>query len=139
MKVPSCPRNALYLHVVLICAPQRQNAFQNKWCSQKIPSWSPAVRSKTNKPPRKRREKKKKKKKNLATLIKLPLTSSLRPFPGCQLFQLGIDPNFVSIYKCQVCPVFLDFKNRCFSLIKLSNYFRIFYLATDRNSSLQVN
>lgn len=84
-------------------------------------------------------EKKKKKQKKLATLIKLPLTSSLRPFPGCQLFQLGIDPNFVSIYKCQVCPVFLDFKNRCFSLIKLSNYFRIFYLATDRNSSLQVN
>ena len=60
-------------------------------------------------------EEEEKKKKKLATLIKLPLTSSLRPFPGCQLFQLGIDPNFVSIYKCQVCPMFLDFKNRCFS------------------------
>ena len=136
MKVPSCPRNALYLHVILMCAAQRKNAFQDKWCSQKIQSWSPAVRSKTNKPTRKRRKKKNKK---LATLIRLPLTSSLRPFPGCQLFQLGIDPNFVSIYKCQVCPMFLDFKNRCFSSIKLSIYFRRFYSATDRNSSLQVN
>lgn len=101
----------LYIFMLpLMCATQRQNALQNMWYSQKTVSWSPTVWSKTNKPKRKKKEKK-------ANLRRLLLPSSLRPFPGSQLFQLGIDPDFVSIDKCQACTMFLDFKNRCFSSI----------------------
>lgn len=106
------------LMLSLMCAAQKQNALQNMWWSQKTVSWSPLLWSKTNKPKRKERKK--------TNLRRLLLTSSLRPFPNRQLIQLGIDPNFVSLYKCQACTVFLDFKNRCFSSVKLSNYFRRF-------------
>lgn len=102
----------LYILVLsLTYATHKTNALQNMWCSKKTIFGSAAVWSKTHKP--KEREKKEKK----ANLRILLLTSSLRPFSGSQLFRLGTDPNFVSIYKCQTRIMFLDFKNRCFSSI----------------------
>lgn len=86
-------------------------------------------------------QKRKEKKEKKANLRRLLLTSSLRPFPGSQLFQLGIDPKFISIYKCLAHTMFLAFKNRFFSSIHLSNYFRRFSLfgTPDMILSLQVN
>ena len=121
MKVLSCLKNALYSHVVFdVCYSETKHSA--KYVMQPENSVLKSCSLKQNK-----KAKKKKRKKKKANLIRLLLTSSLRPFPGRQLFQLGIDPNFVSIYKCQACTMFLDFKNRCFSSIKLSNYFRRFF------------